>query len=101
MSGTPEPTSSRASHLGPMIAKRRIHAAARSARLTPSTLDVAAFRAGGNDRQEEHGAVEDRLRPERSAEQVHSVEADRKQDDRNHNPWNVVIAGATLKNAAA
>jgi hypothetical protein len=62
---------------------------------------VAALGASGDDRDEKDRAIENRLGPEGSAEQIQPVEADRKQDDRNHNPWNVVIAGATLKNAAA
>src|ERR1700722_11083604 len=58
-----------------------------------SVPDLTAFRPGGDDREQENGAIEDRLGPERRAEQVHSVEADRKQDDRNHDPGDIVIAG--------
>ena len=64
-----------------------------------SVLDLAAFRPGGDDREQENGAIEDRLGPERRAEQVHSVEADRKQDDRDHDSRNIVIAGPIGRDA--
>src|SRR5713226_1261800 len=55
-------------------------------------LDVTALGPRRDDGDEEDGAVENRLRPERRPQQVQPVEAHRQQQDGDDDAGNVVVA---------